>query len=160
MEKLVGPLMKIIGIDPGGTTGVAVVDRIQPGIVQPVDMFHWKNPKPERKTRFAEFEVQLHRWRNLFNPDVVIFEVPFMRGRAATRVLYGYCGLIESVFTPYCAVLDVEVPTLKKWATDDGKANKEDMILAARSWGARTENEHEADAFLISMYAAEKIQVQ
>lgn len=81
--------------------------------------------------------------------DVVVFERPFARGRAATRALWGLAGLIEAVFAPTCAVVDIDPSSIKKWATGNGKADKPEMIARAQALGYTGDNEHEADAFLL-----------
>jgi len=91
--------------------------------------------------------------------DIVVYETPFARGRDATRSLWGIAGIIEA-----CAsnaglpVIDVAVPTIKKFATGHGKACKEEMIVAAQKFGYRGGNEygineHEADAVCLLRYA-------
>jgi Holliday junction resolvasome RuvABC endonuclease subunit len=87
------------------------------------------------------------------NYDAVIYETPFARGRDATRSLWGYAGIIEA-----CAseagfpVVDCAVTTLKKFATGNGRASKEEMIAAAQAMGYRGSNEHEADAYCLLLY--------
>jgi Holliday junction resolvasome RuvABC endonuclease subunit len=91
--------------------------------------------------------------------DAVVYETPFARGRDATRSLWGIAGIIEACATnAKCAVVDVAVPTIKKFATGHGKAPKNDMIAAARNFGYRGENEHEADAVCLLAYAEENLE--
>jgi len=86
--------------------------------------------------------------------DVIVYETPFARGRDATRSLWGMAGIIEACATnANLAVLDVAVPTIKKFATGHGKAPKDDMIAAAQKFGYRGTNEHEADAVCLLCYA-------
>lgn len=83
-----------------------------------------------------------------------IYETPFARGRDATRSLWGIAGIIEACATEGgLPVVDVAVPTLKKFATGHGKACKEDMIAAAQRMGYKGNNEHEADAVCLLRYA-------
>lgn len=86
--------------------------------------------------------------------DAVVYETPFARGRDATRSLWGIAGIIEACATDAgLAVVDVAVPTIKKFATGHGKACKEEMIAAARKFGYKGSNEHEADAVCLLKYA-------
>ncbi len=86
--------------------------------------------------------------------DAVVYETPFARGRDATRSLWGIAGIVEACATNAgCAVVDVAVPTIKKFATGHGKAPKDDMIAAAQRMGYRGTNEHEADAVCLLAYA-------
>lgn len=86
--------------------------------------------------------------------DVVVYETPFARGRDATRSLWGIAGIIEACAeNAGSAVLDVAVPTIKKFATGHGHAAKNEMIAAAQKFGYRGLNEHEADAVCLLKYA-------
>lgn len=86
--------------------------------------------------------------------DIVVYETPFARGRDATRSLWGIAGIIEAAGTnALMPVLDVAVPTIKKFAAGSGKASKEEMIAAAKKMGYKGVNEHEADAVCLLRYA-------
>lgn len=86
--------------------------------------------------------------------EVAVYETPFARGRDATRSLWGIAGIIEACATNAgLPVVDVAVPTIKKFATGHGKACKEDMIAAAQRMGYKGSNEHEADAVCLLRYA-------
>ena len=91
--------------------------------------------------------------------EAVIYETPFARGRDATRSLWGIAGIIEGTATNAgLPVVDAAVPTIKKFATGHGKACKEDMIAAAQKFGYKGDNEHEADAVCLLMYAEANIE--
>ena len=106
------------------------------------------------------FEIAGGDLREAFPPDlltsvdVIVFETPFTRGRAATRSLWGMAGVLEA-----CAsnagkpVVDVSVATIKKFATGHGHSPKNTMIAAARELGYRGENDNEADAYCLLKYA-------
>jgi hypothetical protein len=86
--------------------------------------------------------------------DIVVFETPFARGRAATRSMWGMAGVLEAcVSETGKPLVDVSVPTIKKFATEYGQAPKNDMIAAARRFGYRGGNDNEADAFCLLRYA-------
>ena len=85
--------------------------------------------------------------------DAVVYERPFARGMHATRSLWGIAGLIEAVFAPICAVVDITPGQIKEWATGNGKASKEDMIARAQALGYNGSDEHEADAWVLLHYA-------
>lgn len=91
--------------------------------------------------------------------DAVIFERPFCRGLAATRLLWGIAALIEELSEQFgIACVDIGPSAIKKWATGNGKATKEDMITEAiRRSGSGSFNEHEADAYLLCHYGMENI---
>ena len=86
--------------------------------------------------------------------DIIVYETPFARGRDATRSLWGIAGIIEACATnANLPVVDVAVPTIKKFATGDGRGSKEAMTTAAKSFGYKGNNEHEADAVCLLRYA-------
>lgn len=86
-------------------------------------------------------------------PDVVVFEMPFVRGKHATRNLLGLAGIIAAVAHTECVtVTDVDVSSIKKFACGFGNASKDDMILAAQGLGYVGDNEHEADAYCLLRY--------
>lgn len=86
--------------------------------------------------------------------DVVIYETPFARGLHATRSLWGIAGVIElAAMNNKMVVLDVSVATIKKFAVGRGDAPKNAMVAAARKFGYRGANEHEADACCLLKYA-------
>ena len=119
---------------------------------------HWdvgrggKAKRPEALANFqAELELQVMMMGNL---DVLIFERPFARGAAATRALWGYAGIAEATGHRYgAAVLDLTPGQIKKWATGNARASKDDMLAAAKKMGYGGENEHEADAYCLMKYA-------
>jgi Holliday junction resolvasome RuvABC endonuclease subunit len=86
--------------------------------------------------------------------NAVVYETPFVRGRDATRSLWGIAGIIEGCANAAnIAVLDIAVPTIKKFATGSGHGPKIAMIEAAQRMGYRGDNEHEADAVCLLRYA-------
>lgn len=85
--------------------------------------------------------------------DAAVYERPFVRGRDATRCLWGIAGIIEAVCTDWnMAVVDAENQQLKKWAKGFGGV-KDGMLEAAQSLGYIGDNEHEADCFLLLKFS-------
>mgnify|MGYP001827113551 CR=1 FL=1 len=110
-----------------------------------------------RAQKFARFAQYVKYRLETDKPDFVVYERPFSRGLAATRHGWGFAGILEAS----CCFLDIpcvdQVPTtIKKWATGSGKASKEDMIAKAHEALGKDVSEHEADAYLLLMYAMEK----
>lgn len=103
----------------------------------------------KRPEKLAGFIVALSRIP-LREVDVVVYERPFARGQAATRMLWGMAGILEAAaHNAGVAVLDITPAEIKKWATGKGTASKGEMIAAAQRLGYAGENEHEADAFCL-----------
>ncbi len=90
---------------------------------------------------------------------VVIYERPFVRGRAATRFLWGMAGIVEAHFGYHSAVVDEAVSSIKKHVTGSGRATKEDMIAAVSALGWNPSNDHEADAAAVCQYCIDNMEV-
>lgn len=112
-------------------------------------------PGETRAHRFGALTTWLEEiFAGLPELDAVVYETPFARGRDATRSLWGYAGIIEArASLARLPVVDVAVPTIKKFAALHGKASKNDMLAAARTFGYEGDDEHEADAVCLLKYA-------
>lgn len=103
----------------------------------------------QRPEVLYSFSLQCSR-QFLEKPDVIVYERPFARGQAATRLLWGMAGVLEMLAARAgTAVLDISPGEIKKWAAGVGGANKGDMIAAAHCLGYTGDNEHEADAYCL-----------
>lgn len=79
--------------------------------------------------------------------ELISFERPFVRGQAATRMLWGIAGVIEALAYKHgCKVYDATPAEIKYASTGNGHASKEQMIEAAVKYGYGALNDHEADA--------------
>lgn len=144
--------LSILALDLGGTSAYALN---VPGFTA---TGHWvvnrggKAKRPECLANFfSELDLQLMCMGDL---DVLIYERPFARGAAATRALWGYAGICEAVaHARGAAVLDLTPGQIKKWATGNAKASKDDMLVAAKKMGYGGDNEHEADAYCLMKFA-------
>jgi Holliday junction resolvasome RuvABC endonuclease subunit len=87
----------------------------------------------------------------------VAYEQAHHRGGAATEIGVNLTGRVQE----QCADLGLEyvaihTATLKKWATGSGKADKTQMMARATTFlGRPPEDDNEADAVLIAMWAHE-----
>ncbi len=149
--------MKILALDLGATTGWAVVEYGK-ATEWGEDTFEGNRPR-----RFRNFRNWLIYRIKYHEPDTVIYERPFCRGLHATRSLWGMAGVVEEVVVDCAACLDIVPTTLKKWATGSGRASKQDMIAAAYALAPCLLyhvklGEHEADAIILGLYAAENIE--
>lgn len=114
----------------------------------------FEGARPERLGDFAAHLPALLNDRTNPYYDVLVYETPFARGLHATRSLWGIAGILEAeANNSRMAVVDVSVMTIKKFATGSGLAAKNDMIAAAKRWGYKGNNEHEADAICLLKYA-------
>jgi len=107
-----------------------------------------------RATKLAALANWLVNDLTKYETDLVIYERPFARGQAATRMGWGMAGVIEAFATIHgAAVLDAHNATVKKWATGGGNAGKEEMVAACWQWGRDPADEHEADALCVLYYS-------
>ena len=147
--------MKIIAFDLGSTMAWASNIGNHRTIVTGCKTF--TGSRAERLTAIHCWleEGEEFNWR----VDAVIYETPLTRGQAATRILWGIAGLVEvTASLKFLPVLDVAVPTIKKFATGSGHAGKTQMIAAARKFGYTGTDEHEADAVCLLRYAAANLE--
>ena len=144
--------LNIVALDLGGVSAYAVNMPGGPTTGRWDVTRKGKARRPGRLARFmAELDLQLMLMGDI---DAVIYERPFARGAAATRALWGYAGIVEALaHARGAAVLDLTPGQIKKWATGDARATKEDMLVAAKKMGYLGDNEHEADAYCLMKYA-------
>ena len=105
-----------------------------------------KKDKPG--VRFMKFRSWLRENVEIIKPDLIVYEevMRWSSGAAAKC----YCGLLAILQTE-CEAKGIEyrgvhVGTIKKFATGNGGASKEQMIEAARARGFDPEDDNAADA--------------
>lgn len=140
--------MNILTFDLG--SHMAVADNLW-GFPQ-VNSWQFKGNRVDRAQQTLALLLELRHASGAII-DTVVYERPFARGMHATRSLWGIAGMIEGVFGSVAAVNDVTPAQIKEWATGSGKASKEDMIARAQALGYTGADEHEADAWLLLLYA-------
>ena len=136
--------MNIVAFDLGSTIGWATNHS---------DMCSHKifiGSRAKRLYEIKQWFSNLH-WKPY---NIVVYETPLARGQDATRILWGIAGILEACATEaQLPVIDIAVPTIKKFATGYGMAGKLEMMIAARKYGFVPQNEHEADAVCLLKYA-------
>ena len=87
--------------------------------------------------------------------SLVVWERAHHRGGPATRIAVGLVSHVMSwAVRESIGIADVHSGTLKKFATGNHKAGKDDMVFAASKFaGRRIESDDEADAILVGMWA-------
>lgn len=143
--------MKIIALDLGSYMALA-----HNGMDVPiVDSKKFEGVRAHRLYDIHEWlSNRFHQITEACDIDLVVYERPFARGMDATRSGWGIAGVIELLATYYrLPVTDTDPQTIKKFATGKGRAEKEQMIDAARRLGYTGSNEHEADAYCLLKYA-------
>lgn len=86
--------------------------------------------------------------------DVIVYEQAHHRGGAARAVCVGLVTEVQAFAAEHnIELMPVHTATLKKFATGSGRANKVDMIQAAKDRGWDPQDDNEADAALLLEYA-------
>ena len=144
--------MNRLTLDLGTHTGWAsyIDGSIQSG-VQDFSLKRGESPG----MRFIMFRSWLKKMLKVVQPDIVVYEQPHHRGGAATELLVGFSTRVMEM----CARYEVEhagvhTATLKKWATGNGRASKEDMIKRANMFpNVAITDDNEADALCLLFYS-------
>lgn len=144
-------MKNIIAFDLGGAGAWAacVGDQVTTGI--------WDFTKDPRGARFRHIRNLAALAMEPCYPgfDAVVYERPFTRGMAATRVLWGIAAQIEAAADysglPCVDVVNTAVKAMFR-ATGERDVSKAKMQIAATQLGV-WRNEHEADALCLLAYA-------
>ena len=90
--------------------------------------------------------------------DVICYEQAHHRGGAATACCVGLVTEIHAFAAEHdIELMPVHTATLKKFATGSGRANKSEMIEAAKARGWTPVDDNEADACLLLEYAQSEL---
>lgn len=117
-----------------------------------------KKPGDSRGMIFIRFEAWLNEIITLKKPELIVYERPHARGRAANEVLNGMLAFLVKV----CAVHDIQYSdcpstTLKMFATGKGNASKDAMMTAYKArWGKEPIDDNHADASWLLAWAQEQ----
>jgi Holliday junction resolvasome RuvABC endonuclease subunit len=90
--------------------------------------------------------------------DIIAYEQAHHRGGAATAVCVGLVTEVLAFAAEHnIELMPVHTATLKKFATGSGRADKKDMVQAAKERGWEPQDHNEADAQLLLDYAISEI---
>lgn len=106
---------------------------------------------------FMERAIINHR------PDVVVYESPILRSGntqiATLRKLYSLAGVTEMACANHgLKVFEVHLQTAKAMLAGTGRAQKHEMIKAARRRGVDVEDDNQADAFAVFLVAVKMLE--
>lgn len=144
----------VLGLDQATSTGYAIADDTGKILASGHIKF-----SGDRGEKFLAFYRWLEKIVFDYNPDMIAHERPHFRGDAATELCVGFCALINMVATEHgLPVHAVQSMVLKKWATGNGRAEKEDMTKAAQAFVEKKlevkKDNDEADAIHIARWGA------
>ena len=152
LPKLQGDAIRCLGLDLGSNCGVAIYDYI-PGkklLRENLHLFQWDLSNTGLDSGATRF-VRLRGFLNIVNPDAIAYEdvkytppreffvnrkfgIPAIMARVATasEVLGGMKVTVATwAEEKQIPSMGFGITTIKKFATGNGRANKEDMIKAA-----------------------------
>jgi crossover junction endodeoxyribonuclease RuvC len=148
-------MKKILSLDMAGTTGWAY--RYQNGAIGSgvTQFLSTLNPG----TRWLRFYSWLATFLQI-KPDLIVYEEPIVvfKHKQGLGLGYGF----EAILRFFCVQHEihcegVNISTLKKWSTGDGRADKFKMVRFARQFKPDVSDDNEADAILLLEYAKARI---
>ena len=162
--------MTILALDLGTKTGWAINDD---GVIRSgMEDFTPKKGDHIGK-RYHDFIFWVADMIIDYKPEYIYYEMPHMRGRRATEVLHGYLTCLQETcyYQGADEPISVHSGTIKKFATGNGRASKEDMIEEANEfigkvdWNPNYEDfkykevtdDNEADAICLLKYAESQL---
>lgn len=110
---------------------------------------------PKTGDEIGRFLVAFEDWLNdmitVEDPALVVFEAPILRrgggNPIVARKLMGLANCVETIcYRRDVSCRQAHLATVKKSFTGSGRAEKAEMIAAARRWGWDVRNDNEADA--------------
>lgn len=160
--------MRILALDPATVTGFAYVDQYLAIPSIGCRVFRSK-PGEHPGLRFAHYREFLNEIISHYEPNNIVYEEPLFPGKRTRRgnltVSFGFEAQllgIAAIWKIPCH--GVHPGTLKKWATGNGKATKEQMIEAARThWPTvqlKDHQDNEADALMLLNWALTHLGVE
>jgi len=151
--------MHILGLDLGTNTGWALMSE-EGDISSGIQSF-----KKKRGDSPGMIFLKFYGWltellSDLENNEVLVaYEMAHHRGGRATEVGVGLVSQVQK----YCALREFEhtsvhSSTLKKMATGNGKASKEEVQLAAENaFGFTVQGDDQSDALWVLAWAAKEV---
>lgn len=117
-----------------------------------------KKPGDSRGMIFIRFTAWLREMVTLNKPDLIVYERPHARGRAANELLNGLLAHLQTL----CERRNIEFTdcpstTLKRYAAGKGNASKEDMMESYRiRFQTEPIDDNEADARWLHAWAQDQ----
>lgn len=126
----------------------------------------WRAPKSWAVEDYGERFLHFHNWlcdtMTAFQPDVLAFESPILpRGSMdmqttehTLRLLIGFAAIAELLAKLRgIRCFEVNVSTAKRMLAGSGRAEKDDMVIAATRRGWPVADHHQADATAVALVA-------
>ena len=150
-------MKRLLALDLAAKTGIAI-QRADGEVVTGTELF-LKTLKPG--ARWVRFQMWLSNLCEFENPEIIIFEEPFihMQHRTGLGISYGFKALLEMVAAQRNVRCYGIAPTqFKAFATGHGNASKEQMAVFARSMGWDLTDDNAIDARFLLFYAQDRLE--
>jgi Holliday junction resolvasome RuvABC endonuclease subunit len=153
-KPLQQPLTRTLALDLGTKLGWAYGASNE----RPVFGTQLLQSSSQRKYESAGMKwLRLREWLNSFNGKVDAVVLESVARHIGTDAAHAYGGALAEV-TAWCAQQQidcsgVQVPTIKKFATGRGNADKKAMMEAAAALGFDVRDDNQADAIHLWRYA-------
>lgn len=146
----------IVAYDPGTKCGWASWDgsRLESG-TQDFSLKRGESPG----MRWLRVNRWLDEMSKLIGPIAVVsWEHSFQKSRYAKEIIDCFVTRFQELAARIDAeTTSVHTNTLKKYATTNGRASKEEMMMAARDRGWDPEDDNECDALFVLQYVRDEI---
>ena len=147
--------MNILALDTGGLTGWALC--YQKKTYSGTQTFK-KLKCDDNGVILTFFRSWFENMIRLYNIQTVIYEMPHLRG-AGTQILIGYVTIIQQICSLWgIQWIEIHSATLKKFATGSGKADKKEMMIAAKERKWKFETDDECDALWLLDYVIKNME--
>lgn len=152
LKKKTPDTSRFLALDLGSNCGVAILDLRQgeKALIENLQLFQWDLSVQGMESAAARF-VRLRAFLNVVNPDIVGYEdvkytpskeffvnkkfgIPAILSRVATASeILGGMKVTVATWSEEANIIATgfAISTIKKYATGNGRANKDDMIAAA-----------------------------
>lgn len=147
--------MNILALDLGTSTGFAILK--DGTIISGTKKL--RQSKSASGLRFLDFRLWLIEVIKAHGINEIYYERVYRHcGTEAGHVYGGFMYCLATVCEEFgIRCTGIPVTTIKKHATGNGKATKEDMIKAARNGGFNPLDDNEADSLAILMVAIKQL---
>ena len=155
--------MNILALDLGTKTGWASLMEHGGGLRTFTSGVH--QLKVARGTNPDVRKVLFRKWLAdtvlLKKPNLIIYEMPHLRGGHASSFLEHLVGLLVVFCLDHDILyMSLHSGTLKKFATGSGSASKEEMVLTAEQRYGKVQDDNQADALHLLAWAIENVNTE
>jgi len=152
----------VVGVDPSiSSTGVAFISAGGVGVLR-IQSKPAGDDLAHRLARMRRQVIDVHAAVDEVTPDLIVMEGPaYGSNNSMTHMLSGFWWLLAHALEKLAPIAVVQPSSLKKFATSNGRASKEDMVAEAVEGfpQIRVRGNDQADALALACMGAERFGV-